>query len=238
MVFMRKHLFFLIPVFLLTFAGCKITSDQHFNSSVSFFEETVIDSVRNYVVDKDVTISVANVNGSIAIKGHEHNNVMLTITKQGNNNEFSKIRPIVTATQTAITVETESEPHNNVAVNYELLVPETAHLELIKNVNGSINIEKVTGPITAKTVNGSILIKPLADTATITSVNGSIECWIPETINASLKVKVAIGSIENDFDLLKTTTVTGESIKGMIGSSEQAAIKLKTTTGLIRIKKI
>ncbi|MFS8506607.1 MAG: hypothetical protein LVQ75_00505 [Candidatus Babeliales bacterium] len=101
--------------------------------------------------------------------------------------------------QEAIVIETESEPHKNLALHYELLVPESAHLELIKTVNGSIVIENISGPITAKTVNGPILIKPLADTATITSVNGSIECWIPETINASLKAKVAIGSIETDF---------------------------------------
>ncbi len=242
MIIKKIVLFPSVIISLSFFSGCTFQSKKS-EDSASFHsdwinQEKIIESVQNYVVKKDVAISVANVNGSIAIKGHEHNNVNVIITKQGNKDEFSKIRAHINALQEAIVIETESEPHKNLALHYELLVPESAHLELIKTVNGSIVIENISGPITAKTVNGPILIKPLADTATITSVNGSIECWIPETINASLKAKVAIGSIENDFDLPKTTTVTGENVKGMIGNSKQAVIKLKTTTGSIRIKKV
>lgn len=231
-----------VIVLLSFFSGCTFQSKKT-EDSASFHcdwinQEKIIESVQNYVVKKDVAISITNVNGSITLKGHPHNNVTVTVTKQGNKDEFSKIKAHINALQESIVIETESEPHKNLALHYELLVPESAHLELIKTVNGSIIIENISGPITAKTVNGPITVDKITQNATITSINGSIECAIVKDSNALLKAKALLGSIETDFDIPKTTTVTGQSIKGIIGNSEQAIIKIKTSTGSIKIKKV
>jgi len=242
MIIKKIVLFPSVIISLSFLTGCTFQSKKS-EDSASFYcdwinQEKIIESVQNYVVKKDVKISIANVNGSITLKGHPHNNVTVTVTKQGDKDEFSKIWSHINALQEAIVIETESEPHKNLALHYELLVPETAQLELIKTVNGSITIKDFSGPLTVKTVNGHISIDKVTQNATISSINGSIECLIERNINALLKAKATLGVIDSDFELPKTTTVTGQSIKGIIGNSEQAVIKLKTSTGSIRIKKV
>jgi DUF4097 and DUF4098 domain-containing protein YvlB len=64
--------------------------------------------------------------------------------------------------------------NNPTIVDYEIKVPGPARIEDLQNINGSIEIEGVTGNVHANTVNGRLIAEGLAADTSLTSVNGRV----------------------------------------------------------------
>ena len=109
------------------------------------------------------------------------------------------------------------------SVHYTLHVPEGARIDKINLVNGSLDVQKITGEINANLVNGKVRASDLtgeADLATVNgaieanynslknvsriklkSVNGSVNLTLPPSPNADIDASVVNGSITTEFPL-------------------------------------
>ena len=105
-------------------------------------------------------------------------------------------------------------------------------------VNGSVKLS-TTGVALANTVNGSLDVTlGRADWpggAKFSTVNGGITLHVPSFLNANLRASVLNGTIETDFPITVTGTVTRRRIEGTIGGGGQN-LELSTVNGNIRLK--
>jgi len=221
-----------------------------------------IDSLQNHPVLKNVVIALSNSNGPVKVTGHPYNNVVIQVTKQGKKNSFDHVHARVKSTKERIDIVTEYDDrhgHHNVSVGYELTVPHTATLEMIKSTNGKISINNVYGTLDCKTVNGQITITGSHDsvsaysingalnlsvqefkannTITLATVNGAIDCLLPKNISATLQATTTLGSINSNYKLESLgDSFTGKSLKGTIGAQDGGVIVLETKIGSILIR--
>ena len=227
-------------------------------------EDENFDSIGNHPVNKEVVVTVSNINGPILITGHEHNTIVLKITKRGNKNHFKHVHADVKVTREKVSIESRYDNRNdrqNVSIEYELTVPRHAVLEKIKTVNGGIAVTGVYGPITTKTANGKITIEgsqsslsahTVNGTIDLTipkfspnqtiraqSINGAITCSLPETVSTKLHAKTTTGTISSDFNIsIEKVFYIWQEVRATLGKPKGAKVSLETTNGAIDIKKI
>jgi hypothetical protein len=105
-------------------------------------------------------------------------------------------------------------------------------------VNGSVRIT-TTGTARANTVNGSLDVTmgrtDWPDGARFSTVNGGITLRVPSFLSANLKASVLNGSIETDFPITVTGSVSRRKLEGTIGTGGQE-LNLTTVNGSIRLK--
>ena len=105
-------------------------------------------------------------------------------------------------------------------------------------VNGSVKVS-TTGTATAKTVNGSLDVSmgraDFPEGAKFSTVNGGIVLRVPSYLNAHLKASVENGTIESDFPITVTGTVSRRRLEGTIGNGGQD-LQLSTVNGSIRLR--
>src|SRR5262249_3628798 len=91
-------------------------------------------------------------------------------------------------------------------------------------VNGSVRVS-TTGTARANTVNGSLDVTmggaDFPDGAKFSTVNGGITLRVPSYLSANLKASVLNGTIETDFPITVTGTVSRRKLEGTIGSGGQ-----------------
>ena len=145
------------------------------------------------------------------------------------------------------------------SVDYTIQVPKRAHLDTIKNVNGRVEIEGVSGDIEATTVNGEIQTKNAAgdlklstvngrilaelgllrggQSVSLNTVNGRIEVTLPATANAEVSATVVNGGITSEFSSLtvKKNFPIGSNLKGTLGNGG-ARVKASAVNGSISIR--
>jgi hypothetical protein len=90
---------------------------------------------------------------------------------------------------------------------FDIVVPEDAEIDVGTVNDGRIDVDGVTGPVTAHNVNGPVALAGLANCASVEAVNGDVDlefvrkpgaaCRV-DTINGDITVRVPGGS---DFDL-------------------------------------
>ena len=144
---------------------------------------------------------------------------------------------------------------NSVSVEYLLTVPKQSRLDRINNVNGNVEIEKVSGDVEASSVNGNVAASGLAGhvelstvngsvkatfadlkkSVSLKSVNGSVTVALPPEVNAKVSANTLTGGINSDFDLqAKKHFPIGQNLDGKLGEGGPA-ISLSTVNGGIRI---
>ena len=123
-------------------------------------------------------------------------------------------------------------------------------------MNGSLNVQKISGEIDANLVNGKLRASDLtgeADLATVNgtidadytslnnvrgiklnSVNGTIDLTLPQSPNAEISASVINGSITTDFPLTVKGHLIGKSLNGTLGSGG-LQIELSNVNGGIHI---
>jgi DUF4097 and DUF4098 domain-containing protein YvlB len=139
-------------------------------------------------------------------------------------------------------------------------LPVDTNLSEIELVNGSLNIENVSGEVEANVVNGSIKATGLTKNSEINSVNGSvkvyyqsvssdlkdidietvngsIKLYLPSDVGANLDLDTLHGSIKTDFGLSsQENTFTGHNLRGTIGSGD-IDINMESVNGSIKVLK-
>jgi len=145
-------------------------------------------------------------------------------------------------------------------VDYKVQVPRRAQLGGVSNVNGPIEVEGVSGSITASDVNGLMRISDAASNLNLSSingpitadlvtlgpgqtvefsqVNGRIEATIPADASASFSVNSLNGSLTSEFPSLevKKPFPVGSELKGALGEGG-ASVKASSINGGVTIRK-
>ena len=221
-------------------------------------EERVIR--QSYSLNPNGVIELSNVNGDITIRGWDKNEVDLKATKRGPAENLDLIEIQIDSTPERLSIETKyprKKRDTGVSVTYELMVPKTADLDSINNVNGEVEVIGVEGkifvdtvngsaevsgtraPVHAQTVNGNITVKwndfPDSGTVKMETVNGSLEVELPANANADVRASSLNGSVRTDFPVTVHGWVS-RKLEGRIGSGGPT-IDLNTVNGAIEILK-
>jgi hypothetical protein len=145
--------------------------------------------------------------------------------------------------------------NNDTVVRFDVKVP--AGVKFVgKTVNGDVTAESLTGDAEGSTVNGSVKVSTTGtamahtvngsldvtmgraefpDGAKFSTVNGGIVLRVPAYLNAHLKASVENGSIESDFPITVTGTVSRRRVEGTIGNGGQE-LQVSTVNGSIRLR--
>ncbi|MCF7899905.1 hypothetical protein K9K77_00145 [Candidatus Babeliales bacterium] len=221
------------------------------------------ESEHTYKVSPHVSVFLANINGPITFIGHEKNEIKILTTKKGNKNHFKNVSSEIHVDDEFVSIKTlYSKRYNHTAVSvvYQVFVPHNALLKLISNINGSITIDHVhnhihtknvnglttingsQNSVAAETVNGTIHISVDAlkkdQTISLSSTNGTIECFIPETLAASIDAKALVGTVVSDFKFSHyEKKLTGIHATGTRGNNEGGTITINVINGRIHLHK-
>jgi DUF4097 and DUF4098 domain-containing protein YvlB len=236
------------------FALVLLTSGLSFAEDQKTIHET-------YALNADGLVSIKNVNGDITIHGWQKNEVDMKAIKRGDADDFEEVEIVIHSTPERLTIETKYpkwRKDTDVSVEYELMLPQTATLEEVGNVNGGIDISSVDHTLEVQTVNGSAQIKdtkselnaatvngsitvnwaqfPKDGRISIQSVNGALEVYLPATANGKIDVSSVNGSIECDFPITVQGRFKHNKLSGTIGAGG-LNIELTTVNGRIDISR-
>lgn len=134
-------------------------------------------------------------------------------------------------------VETDqpSQSHGrSYEVDYEITLPEAMDLD-IRNVNGQVILEDISGEVLVGIVNGQIagdVTIGVGGTIDLSVVNGAIDLGIPKTTSAEFTATVVNGYISLSGLTLKDSQSNANSLKGTLGAGE-GTISLEVTNGTI-----
>ncbi len=206
-------------------------------------------------------VSLDNINGPVEITGWSRNEVQIDAVKTARDQQrLDEARIEVNAGSDSVEIKTQyPKGHNNnnpASVHYTLHVPQNARLDRIDLVNGALDVQKVTGEVTANLVNGKLRAQDLqgtADLATVNgsvdvtytslnnvhqvklkSVNGSINLTLPPSPNAEVNASAVNGSITTDFPLEVKGRFMSKSMSGRLGNGG-VQIELSNVNGGIHI---
>ena len=171
---------------------------------------------KSFDVDEEVTLILANVNGSIEVEGWNKSRIEIVAkikVKAGSKNKakkiFGKIEFDVEHDRDLVRVKAElpklrkeslfgmfggSSP--SITITYLVKVPLRTDLELA-SVNGNIDASDIKGDFFLKTVNGAIDLRSLGGEGGLRTVNGSIFCSLDDfAAGAELEIKTVNGGVK------------------------------------------
>jgi DUF4097 and DUF4098 domain-containing protein YvlB len=240
-------LFLGLAVFLISSNLFAQTVEREFNYTFSLIEGGVV--------------SVENANGDIRIKGWDQDRVEVKATKRGDEDVIDLVKIEIDSTPERLKIETvypRFRKDIRVSVHYELLIPGSAVLDAIGNVNGDIEVRGIAGRMAVETVNGSILIEgsessvkaqtvngristawarfPGNGSVRMQTVNGAVKLLLPEEAGAEVDASSMNGSIRTDFPITVRGGFLSRSLSGKIGSGG-TRIAIGTINGSIEIRK-
>ena len=209
-----------------------------------YVEEEVIERSVEFVPGGRLTI--VNVNGDITIESWDRHEVKMKAEKRARAENEDEARLLLEKTtvqfdQTGngIDIRTDAPKkqgrNRNVSVAYTVTVPKTIDLEM-KTVNGSVDVENVSGAVDAKTTNGRIGLTGIVGSIQARTTNGKIgllEALGPinaKTTNGSIKAEVG-GSGEQQHEIRAAATNGG--IEVTLPKGLKANLKASTVNGKI-----
>ena len=135
--------------------------------------------------------------------------------------EEAKIR--INASENSISIRTEYSEHNHTwndgrenqpaSVEYTLTIPRNGRLDSVNLVNGSLDLDGLSGEIKASCVNGKLAAHNLGGRAELSTVNGKLEANV-ERLESPLEVSsvnaAVLLTLPSDAKAdLEATTVNG-----------------------------
>ncbi|MEM1201906.1 MAG: DUF4097 family beta strand repeat-containing protein [Acidobacteriota bacterium] len=220
---------------------------------------------QSYPLGDGGRVSLSNINGNVVIEGTDGAEVVVDATLTGDAETVDAIEIAVDASADRVSIETVYPRtrrgswgrKGGGSVEYRLQVPRGVELDEISLVNGSLELEGITGEVEASLVNGSLTARGLAGNAELStvngalevyvdrlgggqdleldSVNGSIDLYLPSSADADLDASTVHGRIRNDFGIeVKKGEWVGASMRGQVGSGA-ASVSLETVNGSIEV---
>lgn len=132
-------------------------------------------------------VELRNINGKVKITSWERNEVKVDALKYaGSRERLAEAEIQVEAAPSAISIKTkyhdhdltfnDDDPiHNPASVDYTLTVPVGARLDAIKLVNSDLEMQDISGDVTASCVNGRLHATGLRGRTELSTVNGELE---------------------------------------------------------------
>ena len=171
---------------------------------------------KTFPMDKDGTLSLANLNGSVYIETWNRDEVDIQAEKavRGSRDNLDKIKIEIDSGSRQIIINTIFPRIRSFRgkVSYEIKVPEGLKLEKIKSVNGNVDI---TGPVIdvrAATTNGDISISEASGHLFFSTTNGNVST---EDVNGQISVRSTNGSIYLEVDSI-SDEITARTTNGGI----------------------
>jgi len=174
-------------------------------------------SLSEQVSDK-CRISISNINGDISVKSWKHNKIVIEAVKKGSEKSILDTKIKKTVTNDTVNIETAFTGNDaKCTVNYDILIPESAHLQSVQTREGKITITNVQNGVVAKTENGPIVLDNVTGPIKTSSNQGCIT--------------ISTQSLISDNDIL---AITGKgTIKVSFPQDSDADVHLKTNSGSI-----
>mgnify|MGYP000358966132 CR=1 FL=1 len=243
--------------------GCAVSC----SFAVSAYADITDKVEQSFDVEASSQFSLDNINGKVEISSWAEQVIKVEATiRADNQDELDRVKVKMQQNGQKVSVETDYEEnsswgHNRSAqVTYKVWLPSDTTLSEVELVNGSLNIENVSGEIKAQVVNGSIKVTGLTKNSEINSVNGSIKVYynsvssdlkdidietvngsiklyLPSDVSANLDIETMHGSIKTEFGISsQKNTFTGHSLRGDIGSGE-IDVNMESVNGSIKVLK-
>jgi DUF4097 and DUF4098 domain-containing protein YvlB len=221
-----------------------------------------------YAMAPDGRVELDNINGAVHISTWDRNEVKVDAVKYAGTKEGLEDAKIeIDAGKEYLSIRTKYRDHdlnfnwgshnNPAGVEYTLTVPLSIRLDEIKLINGSLDINGVSGEVRASCINGRLEAHNLSGRAELStvnghldarfdqlsersvelsSVNGPVELTIPSDSKAEIEASTVSGGIENDFGLhVNHHRWVGHELRGELGSGGPH-VKLSNVNGHIDIR--
>ncbi len=249
---MKKIILFIVFATIVNLTA--IAQDYH--QSLEGIEWVKIESKSSIIVkayDKNELLIKAGNRGEINEKakglrlvgedGTDNTNIGFYVIKEGNNlivRNLKKNEHAIIYLPASQNISVKTTWHGDINIfNF------TSEIEATAELNGSVAIKDVTGPITANSLNGEVQVSfskvSQKSPITIYSTNGELEISLPKNTPADLSLYSTNGDIYTNFDISTPSkkgmrSVSSKKIKGTINKGG-VNIKLNTTNGNIYLRK-
>jgi len=223
---------------------------------------------QTYTISPNGRVELDNINGAVHISSWDRNEVKVDAVKYANSKDrLDEARIEIDSGKDYVSIRTKYPSHdhnfnwgshnNPAGVEYTLTVPRAVRLDEIKLINGSLDVNGVTGEVRASCINGRLEAHNLAGRAELStinghldarfddlpgssvelsSVNGSVELTIPSDSKAEIEASTVSGGIDNDFGLhVNHHRFVGHDLRGELGNGGPR-IKLGNVNGRIEIR--
>ncbi|GAC1635717.1 MAG: hypothetical protein NVS9B14_13310 [Candidatus Acidiferrum sp.] len=246
---LRKRLFAsAVFAFLLSF-----TAGPSYAALSQQFDQT-------YPLQPGGTFELKNVNGPVEVQAWDRNVVEVRAVKTAKHHEsdLERVTIDVSAKPDAISVSTRypQDEGVEVAVEYLIHVPHSAHVEHLGTINGTISIAGVAligdlhtvngnievydggGDVHAHTTNGNIHLELAhfreGTGSSAETTNGSLLVALPSDTQAEIETRCLNGNFRSEMPISMESTLKPREMRGRLGKGG-APIKLRTINGGIRI---
>ena len=146
--------------------------------------------------------------------------------------------------------------NNDVSVRFVARVPPGVRF-VGRTVNGDVDAQGLSGPVTIATVNGSTTFSTTSygeastvngsirgilgasgwnDGLVFHTVNGSITLDLPSDLSADVRASTVNGEISTDFPMLISGRVSRRHLSGTIGNGGRQ-LDLETVNGSVRLRR-
>lgn len=215
---------------------------------------------QTYPLQSGGTFELQNVNGPVEVQGWDRDEVEVRAVKTAKHREtdLERVSIEVNADSRSVSVATHY-PQNEgveVAVQYTIHVPHSAHIEHLGTVNGTLRIAGVpqvedvhtvngnievydsAGNVHAHTTNGNVRVEvasmPEASGTLAETTNGSVLLAVPTNAQANIETRCLNGNFSSDLPIAMETTLHPREMIGKLGHGG-GSIKLRTVNGGIRV---
>ena len=215
---------------------------------------------QTYPLQPGGSFELQNVNGPVEVQGWDRNEVEIHAVKIAKESaaDLNRVSIEVDANPTEVSVVTRypQDEGVEVAVEYTVHLPHTAHLEHIGTVNGALKIAGVDsiadlhtvngnievyeggGSVHARTTNGNVHLELLRFAndkgMTAETTNGSVILAVPLDTQANLEARSMNGSFYSELPLSLESSLRPREMRGRYGKGG-APIKLNTVNGGIQV---
>jgi DUF4097 and DUF4098 domain-containing protein YvlB len=214
-------------------------------------------------------VSLENINGGVHISAWDRNEVKVDAIKHAHSQQrLDEAKIQVDAADNYVSIRTQYPEHNQTfrrdddwdnpaTVEYTLTVPADAKLDSLKLVNGSLDIQGVSGDVRAECINGHLTASGLRGRVQLSTINGQLETKmealpqsavelssingglslvVPSDARAELEASTVHGGIDNDFGLrVNNHRFVGHDLRGQLGGGG-TRVKLSNVNGRIEIR--
>ena len=212
-------------------------------------------------------VELENINGAVHISAWDRTEVKVDAVKRAWSKqrlEEAKIR--INASENSISIRTVYPERNHTSwgnghenqpasVEYTVTIPRNARLDGASIVNGSLDLDGLSGEIKASCVNGTLAAHNLGGRAELSTVNGKLEAnldrlespvdvssvnaavllTLPSDAKAELEATTVKGAISDDFGLPVTKRrFIGRDLRGELGCGPH--VRVSNVNGRIEIR--
>lgn len=257
---------FSLPSPLLCWSFSGIISDATQSISSYFSTQNTQSSSKEYVMGLHTPITLNNQNGAIKVTSWNKPALMVEAIKRGSDEEIENTTFSVSVQEDMVTITTETlnDQQKTAAIDYTLIIPRTAPLNIRSNsgnitlyesnanidlqtLRGSIKIENATKSIRAQAPRGEVTIEQpefSRDGSIFVEAERNISLVLPENANALVHAHAPQGKIYSEIYVTLDPITTKldkdaykllqHSIRGTMGAGG-APVTLESTRGSITI---